>query len=133
MKKPPGFQPPSSDMLPKLSWTFTKPILLNLGLCCSLSLDVFTHSDNSERNSLKKKNPRKIIFLFLKRLCSFLYSFLPFSELQLLQLFSIQLQLHLFNLLHKPFQYCCRPLLGLPLLHHLRDESLNEACHLDVE
>ena len=57
MKKLLGFWPVSLDMPPKSSRTFTKPIPLSLGLFHLLSLDVFTCSNISERNSFFYYNP----------------------------------------------------------------------------
>ena len=51
----------------------------------------------------------------------------------LLQTLTSPILLRLLNPLHKPLQCCCHPLLGLPSLHHLRDKSLDETHHLNVE
>ena len=81
MKKLPGFWPLSSDKPLKLSWTFTKPIPLSLGLCHLLSLDVSTHSNNSERIHSKKKKSSKKIIIILLNLCSIVHSsFSPNSD-----------------------------------------------------
>ena len=130
MKKLLGFWPLSSDMPPKSSQTFTMPIPLSLGHCHLLSLDVFTHSDSSERNLFFCMVPRKNLFLFLKFYVLLLFLF---SNIWLLWLLSVWLHLHLFHSLHQPFQCCCHPLLGLPPLHHLQDKSFNESSHVNVE
>ena len=55
MKKLLSFWPPSLDMPLKSSWTFTMPIPLNLCLCHSFSLDIFTCSIHSKKIHSKKK------------------------------------------------------------------------------
>ena len=71
MKKLPGYWPLSLDMPLKLSQTFTKPIPLNLGLCHSLSLDVFTHSKFQNKFTQKKIYYLRKSFFIFKALCSF--------------------------------------------------------------
>ena len=81
MKKLLGLQPPSLDMPLKLSQTFTKPIPLNLGLCHLLSLDIFTHSDNSEKRfTCQNKKSFLILYTYVP--------FLVYSSLSLSSDFS---------------------------------------------
>ena len=115
MKKLLGFQPPSLDMPPKSSQTFTKPIPLDPALCHLLSLDVFMHSDNSKRNHFSINSKKKSLY-FMNFLTSIVYSFLsltsdfsdssPQSQSKYISVFSLILFLYYFHFtVHIPFQF----------------------------